>query len=55
MAAKMGRPKVDRPKINLTIRLDPDIENRLQKYCDEKGISRGEAVRQGIELLLDKK
>lgn len=53
MSPRTGRPKVDNPKgINLTIRLDPDTEKRLQEYCEKHHISKGEAIRKGIHLLL---
>lgn len=52
---KMGRPKADKPKeIKYSIRTDAETESRLEKYCAEKGISKGEAYRKGIELLLKK-
>lgn len=53
MASKMGRPKAANPKnVSHTIRLDADTERRLKAYCERHGISRGEAIRQGIHLLL---
>ena len=53
MASKMGRPKAENPKsVNYTIRLDVKTETRLKEYCQQRGISRGEAIRQGIYLLL---
>ena len=53
MSPKTGRPKVDNPKgINLTVRLDPVIEEKLAKYCKSHNISKGEAIRRGIHLLL---
>lgn len=56
MSPSMGRPKVENPKgINLTIRLDPDTDKRLFEYCKKNDVSRGEAVRQGIQLLLAQK
>lgn len=49
----MGRPKAEKPKsINLTIRLDLETNEKLQNYCDRCKISRGEAIRQGIYLLI---
>ena len=49
----MGRPKAEKPKsINLTIRLDLETNEKLQDYCDRYKISRGEAIRQGIYLLV---
>ena len=52
---KMGRPKTDKPKeIKYSIRTDEETERRLIAYCAKKGISKGEAYRKGIELLLEK-
>lgn len=51
-----GRPKADKPKeIRYSIRLDVETEFRLKSYCIEHGITRGEAIRRGIHLLLDEK
>ena len=53
MASKMGRPKAENPKsVNYTIRMDVKTETLLKEYCERRGISRGEAIRQGIHLLL---
>jgi len=53
LSPRTGRPKVDNPKdIRFSIRLDQETEKRLKDYCARKGISRGEAIRQGINLLL---
>ena len=55
MSPKTGRPKVDKPKgVNLTIRLDEETAKRLAEYCAQHNISRGEAVRCGVQLLLTK-
>lgn len=55
MNAKMGRPKVDKPKdIRYSIRIDQETEMRLVEYCEKNGITKGEAIRQGIHLLLEK-
>lgn len=49
----IGRPKADKPKdIRYSVRLDADVEEKLQKYCKEHNITKGEAIRQGIHLLL---
>lgn len=53
MSPRTGRPKADNPKsVNLTIRLDCETEVRLKQYCETHKITRGEAIRQGIHLLL---
>lgn len=55
MSPKMGRPKVDRPKdIRYSVRLDLETETKLIGYCEKHGITKGEAIRKGIHLLLAK-
>ncbi len=50
----VGRPKADKPKdIRFSIRLDAETEEKLQTYCTKHGITKGEAIRQGIYLLLN--
>ncbi len=52
----IGRPKAENPKtIRFSIRLDVETENKLKAYCEQKGITKGEAIRRGIYLLLEKK
>lgn len=52
----VGRPKVDNPKTNrFSICLDKETEDRLKEYCKEHKITKGEAIRQGIHLLLEEK
>lgn len=56
MSSQIGRPKVDNPKdIRYSIRLDIETEKNLNDYCTEHEISKGEAIRQGIKLLLEEK
>lgn len=48
-----GRPKVDNPKdVRFSIRLDDETSRKLDEYCAENGITRAEAIRKGIHLLL---
>ena len=48
---KMGRP-TDNPKSKpIHIRLDSECENILERYCEQKSVSRAEAVRRGIKTL----
>jgi len=55
MSPRTGRPKAENPKdIRFSIRLDIDTEVRLQEYCSKEGITRAEAIRRGILLLLNK-
>lgn len=53
MSPRTGRPKAEKPKdIRYSIRLDAETEHRLIEYCEEHNITKGEAIRQGIHLLL---
>ncbi len=52
----VGRPKVNDPKTKrFSVCLDSETERKLKKYCEEHKITKGEAMRQGIHLLLQKK
>lgn len=56
MAGKVGRPKAEKPKsVNYSIRLDEETERKLLEYCEKHEITKGEAIRQGIHLLLAEK
>lgn len=49
----VGRPKVEKPKdIRYSIRLDEETESKLQEYCKRNNITKGEAIRKGVHLLL---
>ena len=51
----MGRPKAEKPKnIRYSIRLDAETEERLIAYSNKHNITKGEAIRKGIDLLLSK-
>ena len=53
MSPRTGRPKAENPKnIQYSVRLDDATEALLTKYCTEHNITKGEAIRQGIHLLL---
>lgn len=55
MSPRTGRPKVDAPKdIRFSIRIDNETSEKLDIYCKEKGITKAEAIRKGIHLLLGK-
>lgn len=56
MSPRTGRPKSDNPKdINVKVRFDKNEHEELLKYCEKHNISRTEAIRQGIRLLLEQK
>ncbi len=51
----VGRPKSDNPKSNrFSIRLDSTTEKKLELYCENNNVTKGEAIRRGIHLLLSK-
>lgn len=53
MSPKTGRPKVEEPKsVKYSIRLDEGTERELRRYCQERGLTRGEAIRRAIKRLL---
>lgn len=53
MSPRTGRPKSENPlNIDVKVRLDSDTSKRLDDYCKKHGITRTEAIRKGIHLLL---
>ena len=55
MSPRTGRPKSDNPlNIDLKVRIDEETNRKLLQYCVDHKISRTEAIRQGIHLLLKK-
>lgn len=56
MSPRIGRPKVENPKSNdVKVRLDDKTNIELNKYCLEHEVTRAEAIRRGIYLLLGNK
>lgn len=54
MSPKTGRPKTENPiNIRTSVRLDSETDKKLIAYCKSNGITKGEAIRKGIHLLLD--
>ena len=53
MSPRTGRPKAENPKnVDLKIRFDQTTNEKLLEYCSKHGVTRTEAIRQGIDLLL---
>lgn len=53
MSPRTGRPKVEKPKQNdIKVRLDDETKVKLDRYCMTHGITRAEAIRRGVHLLL---
>lgn len=56
MSPRSGRPKAENPKRNdIKVRLDDATAEKLMAFCKEHGLTKAEAIRKGIELLLKKK
>lgn len=56
MSPRTGRPIVGEAKVNdVKVRLDDTTHNELLRYCQENNITKAEAIRRGIHLLLEQK
>ena len=54
MSPRTGRPKVDTPiNIRTSVRLDKQTDDRLNEYCLRNNMTKGEAIRKGVHLLLE--
>lgn len=54
MSPRTGRPPSENPKnIEVKARIDEDTARRLLAYCERLGITRTEALRKGIERILE--
>jgi hypothetical protein len=53
MSPRTGRPKTDNPlNVDVKVRLDSLMSKKLEEYCKTHNITRTEAIRRGIHLLL---
>nr|DAG43014.1 MAG TPA: Alginate and motility regulator [Caudoviricetes sp.] len=53
MAPKAGRPKSENPKdVDVKVRFDKELNAKLLQYCQKHDITRTEAIRRGVHLLL---
>lgn len=53
ISPRTGRPKAENPKtVKYSVRLDIETEEKLKDYCTKHEITRMEAIRRGIHLLL---
>ncbi len=56
MSPRTGRPKSENPKsIDVKVRFDEENHKRLLKYCESHNITRTEAIRQAVDLLIRSK
>lgn len=53
MSPKTGRPKINNPKeYDVKVRLDKETHEKILKYSEENNITKADAIRRGIDLLL---
>lgn len=54
MSPRTGRPLIgkERLDVDVKVRFDNDLNAKLLAYCERHGITRTEAIRQGVHLLL---
>lgn len=53
MSPKTGRPKSEHPKdVDVKVRFDKDLHEKLMQYCEKHNITRAEAIRRGVHILL---
>ena len=56
MSPRTGRPKAENPKcIDVKARFDQQLYDAATAYCKAHEITLSEAIRRGIELLMDQK
>lgn len=55
MSPRTGRPTECRKERDVKVRISDETHSKLLKYCEEKGITKAEAIRRGIDLVLQKK
>lgn len=54
MSPRTGRPKAENPKnVDIKVRFDQQTNESLLKYCEKHNVTRTEAIRRGIHLLLE--
>lgn len=55
MSPRTGRPTDCKKDHDVKVRIDDDTHKKLLVYCDDHGITKAEAIRQGIRLVLQQK
>ena len=54
LSPRTGRPKSENPKdIDLKIRIDKETNQKILEYCKKHNITRVQAIRNGIDLILE--
>lgn len=53
MSPRTGRPKSDNPKdIDVKVRFDKQSHEELMEYCKKNEVTRTEAIRKAVDLLI---
>ena len=56
MSPRTGRPKSEKPlDVDVKVRLDSATNKKLEEYCKAHGVTRAEAIRKGLHLLLEQR
>lgn len=55
MSPRTGRPTDCRKDHDVKVRIDDNTHEKLIQYCNEHGITKAEAIREGIYLVLQQK
>ncbi|WP_330554601.1 CopG family transcriptional regulator [Schaedlerella arabinosiphila] len=56
VSPRTGRPKSENPKnIDVKVRFDEESNKKLLEYCEYHHITRTEAIRKAVDLLLQQK
>lgn len=55
MSPRTGRPTECKKEHDLKVRVDDNTHKRLLEYCEKNGITKAEAIRKGISLVLEQK
>lgn len=52
--AKMGRPKIENPKVNkISVRLSDEEHEKLIEFAKEHSMTKAETFKKGLELLYE--
>lgn len=55
LSPRTGRPRVKNPNtIKYSISINAQLESKLKAYCDKNKVTKSQAIRDGLELLLGK-
>ncbi len=55
MSPRTGRPTDCRKDHDIKVRIDDNTHQSLLEYCEKNNITKAEAIRRGIHLILEQK